>query len=105
MNEQSVGEEKQEKSDNEAPDEASSVAESVSSDAGNHLAYNDFVYGDVDNVHVSSRISVWWPGEKKYYDGTVKTIDQSRKPYFMEYDDDDEEWTDLRRRYFRFLDS
>lgn len=74
------------------------------SDAEDHSAYVDFVYGDVAKVNVGSRLAVWWPGEKKYFDGTVTKVDDSRKPYFIEYDDDDEEWTDLRRRYFRFLD-
>ena len=65
--------------------------------------YNDFVYGAVDDVHVGSKLSVWWPAEKKYYEGKVAKIDNSRKPYFIKYKDGDEEWTDLRRRYFRLL--
>ena len=65
--------------------------------------YKDFVYGVVDDVRVGSKLSVWWPGEKKYFDGKVTKIDNSRKPYFIKYKDGDEEWTDLRRRYFRIL--
>lgn len=67
--------------------------------------YNDFVYGAVDDVEVGTRLSVWWTKEKYYYDCVVKEYDDdSRKPYFLRYDDGDEEWTDLRRRYFRFID-
>lgn len=93
--------EQKENPDDAAPDDASAMD---SIDSKDHLEYDDFVYGNVDKVHVGSRLAVWWPGEKKYFDGTVRKIDDSRKPYFIEYDDDDEEWTDLRRRYFRFLD-
>jgi hypothetical protein len=72
-----------------------------------HMAYDDFVFGKVDQLRVGSRLSVWWTGDKKYYNGTVKKINDKtgvRRPYFVRYDDHDEEWTDLRRRYFRVLD-
>ena len=75
-----------------------------SSDEEDHLAFTDFVYGKVDNVGVGSRLAIWWPSEKKYFDGVVKKIDDSRKPYYVEYADGDKEWTDFKRRYFRFLD-
>lgn len=65
--------------------------------------YSDFVFGKVDSVRVGSKLSVWWPGEKRYFEGKVAKIDNSRKPYFIKYNDGDEEWTDLRRRYFRIL--
>ena len=65
---------------------------------------NDFVYGDVDKVKVGSRIAVWWTMDKVYYAGKVAKIGDGRKPFFIKYDDNDEEWTDLRKRYFRFLD-
>lgn len=66
--------------------------------------YSDFVYGAVEEVRPRTRISVWWTAEKRYFDCVVQEIDKkSRKPYFLVYDDGDEEWTDLRRRYFRFL--
>jgi len=65
--------------------------------------YSDFVYGKVGDVRVGSKLSVWWPGEKRYFEGKVAKIDNSRKPYFIKYKDGDEEWTDLRRRYFRIL--
>ena len=72
-----------------------------------HYAYRDFVYGNVAKLKVGSRISVWWSSSRRYFDGTIKKIDStlsSRRPYFIKYDDNDTEWTDLRRRYFRFLD-
>lgn len=83
--------------------DASSDADS--SDSEDHMAYKDFVYGNVDNVHVGSKLAIWWSKEKKYFNGKVKKMNDSRKPYFILYDDGDEEWTDLRKRYFRFLDS
>lgn len=74
-------------------------------EANEFYKYSDFVYGAVEEVKRKTRISVWWTAEKKYFDCVVQEIDMSsRKPYFLVYDDGDEEWTDLRRRYFRFLD-
>ena len=68
------------------------------------MAYKDFVYGNVDKLHVGARISVWWTYEKRYYSGTIKRINETtRKPYFIKYDDHDEEWTDLKKRYYRLL--
>jgi hypothetical protein len=82
---------------------ATRTSDSDSSDE-DHYAYDDFVYGAVDNLKIGSRIAVWWPSEKKYFSGTLKKMDDdSRKPYFVKYDDGDEEWTDLRKRYFRFV--
>jgi hypothetical protein len=90
--------------DDDDDDSNSSLSSSSSED---HMAYKDFVYGDVDMVQVGSRIAVWWPGNRRYYDGTIKKINTKygcRRPYFIKYDDSDKEWTDLRRRYFRILD-
>lgn len=67
------------------------------------LLYDDYVYGEVDLVKIGSKISIWWPGEKRYFEGKIKKINKSRKPYFIKYVDGDEEWTDLKRRYFRLL--
>ena len=69
-----------------------------------YYKYDDFVLGAVDKIRVGSKISVWWTAEQRYFDCTLKKIDlSSRKSYFLVYDDADEEWTDLRRRYFRIL--
>ncbi len=82
-----------------------SDASSSSSSSLDHYAYTDFVYGNVDKVKVGSRVAVWWPGNRRYFDGTVREIRTStKKPYFIKYDDDDTEWTDLKKRYYRFLD-
>lgn len=95
-----------EKRDSEQ-DESDGFESDASSTSEDHFAYKDFVYGNVDKLKVGSRISIWWTSEKRYFDGTIKKIISDtgcRRPYFIKYDDGDVEWTDLRRRYFRFLD-
>jgi hypothetical protein len=92
--------------DDEMDSDLDDNATSESSDSEDHLAYDDFIFGKVDNLRVGSRISVWWTGNKRYFDGTIKKIDErpgTRRPFFIKYDDHDEEWTDLRRRYYRVL--
>ena len=89
-------------SESENSDESDASSSSSSLD---HYAYTDFVYGNVDNVKVGSRVAVWWPGNRRYFDGTVEQIGtSSKKRYFIKYDDDDTEWTDLKKRYYRLLD-
>ena len=52
-------------------------------------------------LKVGSRVSVWWPAEKEYFDGTVGQIDRRKsKPHFLKYDDGDEEWIHLAHRKF-----
>jgi hypothetical protein len=89
-------------SDSEDDDEGTDEGEEESE-------VDDFVYGQVDGLRIGSRLSIWWSLEKKYFRGTVAKIEKSRKerartPYFIKYDDGDEEWTDLKRRYFRILE-
>ena len=56
---------------------------------------------DVTKVSVGSRVSVWWPAEKEYFDATVKRIKaDSAKPYRLAYDDGDYEKTNLACRKF-----
>jgi len=52
-----------------------------------------------------SRVSVWWPAEKKYFPAEVRKIVASKpKHHFLVYDDGDEEWTNLAFRKFHFID-
>ena len=60
---------------------------------------------DVTLIRVGSRVSVWWPEDRRYYKGTVtrKQPDANWRPFFLEYDDGDEEWIDFRHHKFRIL--
>lgn len=56
------------------------------------------------DVFVGSRVSVYWPVEKEYFEGTVTkvSIDMAR-PHYVKYDDGDEERTNLYYRKFNLL--
>jgi len=41
--------------------------------------------GGCDDVVVGSRVSIWWGGDKEYFDGTVTQIDSDSMEFFVEY--------------------
>ena len=45
---------------------------------------------------VGQKIAVWWQGESEWYVGVVVTWDSSDGSAFIEYDDGDEDWRELR---------
>jgi len=53
-------------------------------------------------VQINTGIAVFWRDDKKYYACTVKKKDGHR--CFLEYEDGESEWLDLRFEKFRFLD-
>jgi len=61
---------------------------------------------DVANLHVGDRLEVWWPIERAFYDCTISQINHSsNKPFYLDYDDGDREWTNLlSRTYNRVLE-
>jgi len=61
---------------------------------------------NIVNVSVGSRVSIYWPAEKEYFDGIVTSIctdKMSTKPYYIEYDDGDKERINLHCRKFVLL--
>jgi len=63
----------------------------------------DNVDDDLSSVVVGTRIAIWWPDDRKYYLAKVQRKQPvSFKPYFVKYDDGEEEWIDLRRHKWRF---
>lgn len=60
-----------------------------------------------DRLKVGSRVSIWWPAEKEYFDAKVAKIADKhyKKPHFVEYDDGDSEWINLYFRNFKILSS
>jgi hypothetical protein len=56
---------------------------------------------DVSAVAVGSRVAVWWPDDRRYYEGTVTKERQGKNPFFLDYDDGEEEWIDFRNHRFR----
>ncbi|CAB9521407.1 protein MutS [Seminavis robusta] len=56
-------------------------------------------------IKVNSKIAVFWPDDGKYYPGKVTQIDALKQKWQVTYDDDSNEWIDLRREKFRLIDN
>ncbi|KAJ3701848.1 hypothetical protein LUZ61_005553 [Rhynchospora tenuis] len=60
--------------------------------------------GDIDpNWVVKQRIQIFWPLDAKWYFGVVKAYNLKSMRHYIKYDDDDEEWVDLRKERFKLL--
>ena len=62
---------------------------------------------NIHELHIGSRVSVWWSYEKLYFHGTLTQIrykENISKPHFIQYDDGDEQWVNLAFRSFRRLE-
>lgn len=56
----------------------------------------------VQSLTLGTRLKVWWGMEQAYFPGTLAKISQKMKlPHYIQYDDGDEEWTNLEHRKFR----
>ena len=55
---------------------------------------------ELEQVHVGSRVAVLWDDEE-YYEATVMQERNKKRPLYLEYDDGDGEWVDLRHHKFR----
>jgi hypothetical protein len=58
---------------------------------------------DVSLVSVGLRVAVWWPEDQKYYNGTVTKKRIGEMPFYLEYDDGEEEWINFLNHRFRLL--
>jgi hypothetical protein len=59
---------------------------------------------DPTDVEIGSRIAVYWPNDDQYYEATVtRKRDKKKRPLYLEYDDENGEWIDLRHHNFRLL--
>jgi hypothetical protein len=60
--------------------------------------------GDDKLVQVGDRLAVYWDGEDAFFEGTVtKERPHKKKRFFLEYDDGDQEWINLRKNNFQIL--
>ncbi len=55
---------------------------------------------ELEQARVGSRITVLWD-DGKYHEATITHERNKKRPLFLEYDDGDTDWTDLRRHKFR----
>lgn len=58
----------------------------------------------LSKIRVGSRVSVWWDGNDAYFSGKVTQIRNRKKPFFIEYDDGDQEWVDLTHENFKIVE-
>ncbi|XP_015691513.2 E3 ubiquitin-protein ligase RBBP6 isoform X2 [Oryza brachyantha] len=58
----------------------------------------------LDGSLIGSRIKVWWPDDKKFYKGVVKSFDVTSKKHKVVYDDGDIERLQLKKEKWEFLD-
>ncbi|GAB4830723.1 hypothetical protein Ancab_004756 [Ancistrocladus abbreviatus] len=52
---------------------------------------------------IDCRIKVWWPLDKQYYEGMVKSYDPEKKMHVVLYDDNDVEVLDLKKERWELI--
>ncbi|XP_038893526.1 sister chromatid cohesion protein PDS5 homolog B isoform X2 [Benincasa hispida] len=70
------------------------------------LAKCMFKYGenDIEDL-IGCRIKVWWPMDKQFYKGTVKSYDPIKRKHVILYDDGDVEVLRLEKERWEVIDS
>ncbi|KAL3519260.1 hypothetical protein ACH5RR_017409 [Cinchona calisaya] len=53
---------------------------------------------------IGCRIKVWWPMDKEFYEGVVKSFDTKKKKHVIEYDDGDVEVLWLEKERWEIID-
>lgn len=57
-----------------------------------------------ETLTAGTRIAVHWDGDKAFFPGTIRKVRPERKrPFFVVYDDGDQEWVNLAKETFRVL--
>ncbi len=54
---------------------------------------------------VGRRLSVWWPGDKQSYCGTVTEFNAATGRHFVVYEDGEERWHSLHKQRVEWLDN
>ncbi|GKG06371.1 phospholipase-like protein, partial [Tanacetum coccineum] len=54
---------------------------------------------------VGKRIKVWWPADKKYYEGVVESFDCSKKKHKVLYDDGEQERLKLKLERWELVEN
>ncbi|KAI5414430.1 sister chromatid cohesion protein PDS5 homolog A isoform X3 [Lathyrus oleraceus] len=61
--------------------------------------------GEIDPEDlIGCRIKIWWPTDKKFYEGTIKSYDCLKKKHVILYDDGDVEILRLDKERWKLLD-
>jgi hypothetical protein len=66
---------------------------------------SDIRNSELTQIKVGTRVAVWWPDDRRYYEGVVskKQSEASWRPFYLEYDDGEAEWIDFRQHKFKIL--
>ncbi|KAL1559997.1 sister chromatid cohesion protein PDS5 A-like [Salvia divinorum] len=72
----------------------SGLAKCTNKDSGSHS----------DDL-IGSRIKVWWPMDKKFYEGVIKSFDTHKKKHVIVYDDGDVEVLRLDRERWELVEN
>lgn len=59
---------------------------------------------DLDERLAGSRIRVWWPMDKAFYEGVVSSYDPAKKKHLVLYVDGDEENLNLKKQRWQLID-
>ncbi|KAM7266745.1 hypothetical protein ACFE04_004642 [Oxalis oulophora] len=54
---------------------------------------------------IGYRIKIWWPVDKKFYEGTIKSYDDSKRKHVILYDDGDVKILRLDKERWEVVDS
>ncbi|KAL3643305.1 hypothetical protein CASFOL_014120 [Castilleja foliolosa] len=60
--------------------------------------------GSSTSVLIGRRIKVWWPLDREFYEGVVKSFDSENKKHAIEYDDGDVEVLSLEKESWELVD-
>ncbi|KAI4316392.1 hypothetical protein L6164_024376 [Bauhinia variegata] len=59
---------------------------------------------EYDEGLVGSRVKVWWPKDRMFYEGVVDSFDSVKKKHKVSYDDGDEEILNLKKENFEIIE-
>ncbi|XP_044471482.1 muscle M-line assembly protein unc-89 isoform X2 [Mangifera indica] len=54
---------------------------------------------------VGSRVKIWWPKDRMFYKGVIKSFDSTKKKHKVHYDDGDKETLNLKREKWELIDN
>lgn len=57
-----------------------------------------------DETLVGSKIKVWWPKDRMFYEGVVESFDRGKKKHKVLYTDGDEEILNLKKERWEYID-
>ncbi|XP_008445261.2 sister chromatid cohesion protein PDS5 homolog C [Cucumis melo] len=57
-----------------------------------------------DESLVGSKIKVWWPKDRMFYEGVVESFDRGKKKHKVLYTDGDEEILNLKKEKWQYID-